>query len=168
MHTHEAQVGAMSGTAVALHSISSIPRVLVDERSILPTTPHFSALRLTPVALPGRRRRDRSGGARRGDGWIAAGSRSRVELGTVLVLVEACRNHLDHVPAWPSTRLRLGVCSSSRADGSALELRLPPPTAGWARSTAARRSGAYSDPRVHFPPCRQDAGRHRAVPVPIG
>ena len=64
MHTHEAQVGAMSGTAVALHSISSIPRVLVDERSILPTTPHFSALRLTPDA-------GGSGGA--AGGWIAAG-----------------------------------------------------------------------------------------------
>ena len=71
MHTHEAQVGAMSGTAVALHSISSIPRVLVDERSILPTTPHFSALGLTPVALPGRRRRERRGCGR---GGVAVGS----------------------------------------------------------------------------------------------
>ena len=39
MHTHEAQVGAaMSGTAAALHSISSIPSVIVIERSILPST----------------------------------------------------------------------------------------------------------------------------------
>ena len=93
MHTHEAQVGAMSGTAVALHSISSIPRVLVDERSILPTTPHFSALRLTPVALPGRRRRER-----RGCGGVGSFESSRVERGTsrklVLVGREACRNHL--------------------------------------------------------------------------